>query len=92
MMTPVAPVTVTVELTEYEQMQINALAHERGLDAPADVLRALLYEAISVNDALWDAKFAASQDALERIADEAHQEYLAGQTEDFDPDNDPNAP
>jgi len=39
-----------------------------------------------MNDLLWDAKFAASQDVLDRMADEAHQEYLAGQTEEFDLD------
>lgn len=45
-----------------------------------------------LDNVLWDAQFAASQDMLDQLADEAHQEYLAGQTEDFDPDNDPDAP
>ena len=83
---PPSPLMVTVELTEYEQTQIEALAHERGLDAPADVLRALLHEAVAVYDKLWDEKFAASQDLLDKLADEAHEEYLNGQTEEFDPD------
>ncbi|MBA3869910.1 MAG: hypothetical protein H0X30_12255 [Anaerolineae bacterium] len=39
-----------------------------------------------MNDVLWDIKFAASQDVLEQLADVGHQEYLLGQTEDFDPD------
>jgi hypothetical protein len=39
-----------------------------------------------INDILWDKKFAASQDFLDKLAYDAHQEYLAGQTEDFDPD------
>lgn len=91
-MTSIPSLTVTVELTEYEQTQIEALAHERGLDAPADVLRALLHEAVAAYDSLWDEKFAASQDVLDQLADAAHQEYLDGQTEDFDPDNDPDAP
>lgn len=91
-MIPLPPLTVTVELTEYEQTQIEALAHERGLDAPADVLRALLYEAVAAYDLLWDEKFAASQDVLDQLADAGHREYMAGQTEEFDPDNDPNAP
>lgn len=91
-MNPSSPLTVTVELTEYERTQIEALAHERGLDAPADVLRALLYEAVAAYDALWDEKFAASQDVLDKLADAAHREYLAGETEEFDPDNDPDAP
>ena len=45
-----------------------------------------------LDDVLWDAQFAASQDMLDQLVDEAHQEYLAGKTEDFDPDNDPDAP
>ena len=91
-MPPLSPLMVTVELTEYEQTQIQALAHERGLDAPADVLRALLHEAVATYDAIWDEKFAASQDVLDQLADAGHQDYLSGQTEDFDPDNDPDAP
>ena len=91
-MTSLTPLTVTVELTEYERTQIEALAQERGLDAPADVLLALFHEAIAAYDALWDEKFAASQDVLDQLADAGHQEYLAGQTEEFDPDNDPDAP
>jgi hypothetical protein len=47
---------------------------------------------VLLHEALWDAQFAASQDVLEQLADEAHQEYLAGLTEDFDPDNDFDAP
>ncbi len=91
-MTPLPSLTVTVELTEYEQAQIEALAQERGLNAPSDVLRALLHEATAADDALWDEKFANSQDVLDQLADEAHQEYLDGRTEDFDPDTDPDAP
>jgi len=44
---------------------------------------------VLLHDALWDAQFAASQDFLDQLADAAHQEYLAGETEAFDPDNDP---
>jgi hypothetical protein len=91
-MNPLPPLTVTVELTEYEQTQIEALAHERGLEEPADVLRALLSEAVAANDVLWDEKFAASQDVLDQLADAGHREYMAGQTEEFDPDNDPDSP
>ena len=91
-MTSVPALTVTIQLSEYEQTQIEALAQERGLDAPADVLKALLHEAVATHDALWDEKFANSQDVLDRLADEGHQAYLAGETEEFDPDNDPDAP
>jgi hypothetical protein len=40
-------------------------------------------------DALWDKSFAESEDFLDAIADEIHAKYLAGLTEDFDPDTDP---
>lgn len=80
--------TVTIELTEEEKAIITALGQERGLEAPADVLRALLHEVVEFYDGLWDKTFAESQDVLDRLADEAHAEYMAGLTEDFDPDND----
>jgi len=34
----------------------------------------------------WDDLFSRSQDLLARMADEAHEEYLAGLTEPLDPD------
>jgi hypothetical protein len=80
------PTVITLRLTEEEENLIAALAQERGLSAPADVLRALLHDAIEIYDALWDRTFEASQDLLDKLADEAHEEYLAGLTEDFDPD------
>lgn len=46
---------------------------------------------VLLHDALWDAQFAASQDFLDELADVAHLEYLAGETEEFDPDNEPDA-
>jgi hypothetical protein len=41
------------------------------------------------SDALWDKMFAASQNYLDKLADEIESKYLAGLTEDFDPDDDP---
>jgi hypothetical protein len=79
-------------LDEEEQALLDTLAREQGVDAPADALRTLLYDAIAIYDALWDKFFAESQDFLDKLADEAHAEYLAGLTEDFDPETDPNAP
>lgn len=38
------------------------------------------------SDALWDKMFAASQDYLDKLADEIESKYLAGLTEEFDPD------
>ncbi len=83
------PHTITLILSEEEEALVTALAQERGLTAPADVLRALLHDAVEIYDALWDKTFADSQDVLDQLADEAHAEYTAGLTEDFDPDNDP---
>ncbi|MEK7247158.1 MAG: hypothetical protein AAB092_01670 [Chloroflexota bacterium] len=34
----------------------------------------------------WDASFARSQDLLKRMAEEAMEEYRAGETEPLDPD------
>lgn len=80
--------TITLTLSEEEENVIQTLASERGLNAPADVLRALLHDAVAIYDGLWDRTFADSQAVLDELADEAHAEYLAGATEDFDPDND----
>jgi predicted HD phosphohydrolase len=85
------PTIITLRLTEEEEYLIAALAQERGLSTPADVLRALLHDATEIYDALWDKTLEASQDVLDKLADEAHEEYLAGLTEDFDPDSDPDA-
>ena len=38
------------------------------------------------DEALWNEQFAKSVDLLEQMGQEAHEEYLAGRTEDFDPD------
>jgi hypothetical protein len=74
------PHTITLTLTDEEEALVETLARERGLDAPADVLRALLHDAVEIYDALWDKTFANSQDVLDALADEAHAEYLAGLT------------
>lgn len=47
-----SPHTVTLTLTEEEAALIETLARERGIDEPADVLRALLHGAVEVCDAL----------------------------------------
>ncbi len=72
------PHTVTLTLTEEEEALLKTLAHERGLIAPADVLRALLHDALDKYDRLWDKTFADSQPLLDKLADEAHAEYLIG--------------
>jgi Arc/MetJ-type ribon-helix-helix transcriptional regulator len=83
--------TITLTLTEEEAALIQELARERGLENAAEVVHALLREMIEASDRLWDEKFANSQDVLDALADEAHAEYIAGLTEDFDPDNDPDS-
>ncbi|MBZ0288026.1 MAG: hypothetical protein K8I30_10465, partial [Anaerolineae bacterium] len=82
---------ITLTLNAEEAALIEMLARERGLNAE-DALRALLHDAAAIYDALWDQKFAETQDVLDRLADEAHSAYLAGLTEDFDPDSDSDAP
>ena len=49
-------------------------------------------EAEAEDDARWDEQFAASPDVLDLLAREARSEYSAGLTDDFDPDDDPDAP
>jgi hypothetical protein len=77
--------TVTLTLSEEENALLESLAREHG-SAPAEALRTLLHEAMSIYDALWDKRFEDSQELLDSLADKAHAEYLAGETEDFDPD------
>lgn len=47
---------------------------------------ALLEQLEIVDEAIWDMQFANSQDALERLAAQAHEEYLQGKTIDLDCD------
>ena len=79
------PQSITLELTNEESNLIETLVREGGFATPEDALRALLHDAAAVYDALWDKTFDESQDVLDRLAEAAHAEYLAGLTEDFDP-------
>ena len=79
--------SITLDLSPEEQVLLETLTREGGFNAPADALRSLLHEAVLVYDAIWDKAFAESQDLLDQLADEAHAEYLAGETEDFEPDD-----
>jgi len=58
---------------------------------PGDVRIIIESLDIEADEALWDKQFAKSQDALKRMALKAIEEDEAGLTEDFDPDNDPDA-
>ena len=59
---------------------------------PGDVRITIEPLDIEADEALWDEQFARSQDALKRMALKAIEEDESGLTEDFDPDNDPDAP
>ena len=54
-------------------------------DRAQDELAAAILEELDA-DERWEAAFARSQDALERLADEALEEHRAGRTEPLDPD------
>jgi hypothetical protein len=60
-------------------------AASRLPDADQDELAAAILEELEA-DERWEAAFARSQDALERLANEALEEYRAGRTEPLDPD------
>lgn len=50
-----------------------------------DQLAAAILEELTA-DERWEAALAKSQEALERLANEAHEEHRAGRTEALDPD------
>lgn len=77
--------SITVTLSEEDRELLEMFAAEKGIDDPAEALRALLHEFVTLSDALWDEKFAHSGDVLDRLAAEADAEIAAGMTEDFDP-------
>lgn len=60
-------------------------AASRLPDADQDELAAAILEELEA-DERWEAAFARSPDALERLANEALEEYRAGRTEPLDPD------
>ena len=48
-------------------------------------------EAIDAEEAVWAERFARSGDALEKLAQEAHEDYLAGQDDLFNEGEEPAA-
>lgn len=63
-------------------------AFEAAEKLPADAqdaLAAAILEEVAV-EGLWEASFARRPDALERLADEALEDYRAGRTTPLDPD------
>jgi len=79
---------LTITLSANEQAVLQTLAQERSLSDPVAAFHVLLQDAASVYDALWDQSFAKSQDVLERLANEARDEYIRGETEELDLDAD----
>jgi hypothetical protein len=60
-------------------------AASRLPDAEQDELAAAILEELEA-DQRWEAAFASSQDTLERLGNEALEEYRSGRTEPLDPD------
>ncbi len=83
MTTPVREHLITAHLTDEEFKLLQSFAAAQGLKDLESAIPTIIH------DQLWDAQFATSHDLLREMAEEAHQEYLAGTLEDFDPDTDP---
>ena len=60
-------------------------AASRLPDREQDELAAAILEELDA-DERWEVAFARSQDALERLANEALEEHRAGRTEPLDPE------
>jgi hypothetical protein len=63
-------------------------AFERAQSLPEDAQDAIAQQLLDeIEDELrWDEQFARSGELLERLAEEAHEDYVAGRTEPLDPD------
>ena len=83
MTTPTRDHQVTAHLTDEEYQLLQSFAAAQGIQDLESAIPTIIH------DQLWDVQFAASHDLLREMADEAHQEYLSGTLEDFDPDSDP---
>lgn len=74
------PQTLTITLTSNQLTLLRALSAEHGLRDEVAELHVLLKYAASFYDALWDQSFDKSQDLLDRLGNEAHQEFVHGET------------
>jgi len=74
---------ITAHLTDEEYRLLQAFATAQGINDLESAIPMIIH------DQLWDAQFAASEDLLHEMAEEAHAEYLAGTLEEFDSDTDP---
>jgi hypothetical protein len=59
-----------------------------GYESDNVVYVTFVSEDLADDEARWDKQFAESQELMDKLADEALAEHLAGLTEEFDPDND----
>jgi len=76
--------------------EAGQLEYEQPVHLPPGEVR-IIIETINAqeeadDDVLWDKQFANSPDTLDLLAHEAREEYHAGLTDNFDPDDDPDAP
>jgi hypothetical protein len=61
------------------------LALQQPIHLPPGDVRVIIEPVdIEADEALWDEQFSKSQDILEQLSHEAHEDYLAGRTEDCD--------
>lgn len=81
-------IEVLGRVNENGQLEFEPPAHL----PPGDVRITIESLDIEADEALWDEQFAKSKDVLKRMALKAIEEDEDGLTEDFDPDNDPDAP
>jgi hypothetical protein len=72
-------------MTKALKQAFEAASRLPDQDQDQDELAAAVLEELEA-DERWEAAFARSQDALERLADEALDEYRARRTEPFGPD------
>lgn len=74
---------VTEAMTELLE---RAIARLKSLPASQqDTIAAMILEELE-DEVEWDATFANSQDLLAKLATEAMAEYLAGKTQELDPE------
>jgi hypothetical protein len=84
----VATIELMGYINENGQLELDQTPH-----LPVGEVRVIIETLdIAADEALWDEQFAKSQDLLERMANKAIEEDEAGLTEEFDPDNDADAP
>lgn len=75
-----ASVEILGRVNEEGRLEVEQFIHL----PPGEVRITIESVDIEADEALWDEQFAKSQDILEQLSLEAHEDYLAGRTEDCD--------